>query len=70
MRNFRSYQGKTNAAGERLQGRYRTVPASDHGAMAYVINDGIASYIPEVAYRQKKYLPAFDELPTEDEYDR
>lgn len=69
MRNFRSHQGRTNAAGLRLQGQYRTEPAGNHGAMAYVINDGVASYIPEEAYRQKKYLPVFDELPTEDEYD-
>ena len=51
-----------------MQGQYRSV--RPQGAMAYVIDGGVASYISEAAYRQKKYLPKFDDLPTEEEYDR
>ena len=57
-----------NAAGARMQGQYRSM--RPQGAMAYVIDSGVASYISEAAYRQKNYLPKFDDLPTEDEYDR
>ena len=61
-----SFHAGTNAAGARLQGQYRTVRSQ--GAMAYVIDGGVASYIPEATYRQKGYRPSFDDLPTEDEY--
>jgi hypothetical protein len=52
-----------------LQGRYRTPASSGRGAMAYVIDGRNASYISEEAYREKKYRPEFEALPTEDEYD-
>ena len=51
-----------------MQGQNRSV--RPQGAMAYVIDGGVASYISETAYRQKNYLPKFDDLPTEEEYDR
>lgn len=63
-----SYHAGTKAAGARLQGQYRT--ERREGAMAYVIDGGAASYIQEATYREKGYRPNFDDLPTEDEYDR
>lgn len=62
-----SFHARTNTAGARLQGQYRTV--RPNGAMAYVIDGGVASYIPEATYRQKNYVPNFEDLPTEDDYD-
>lgn len=56
-------------ATKRPQGQYRTVPSGDREPMAYVLVGSVASYITETAYREKEYEPAFDELPTEDEYD-
>jgi len=37
--------------------------------MAYVFGGGSPSYITEATYRAKGYAPAFERLPTEDEYD-
>jgi hypothetical protein len=37
--------------------------------MAYVVDGGRASYITEAAYRAKGYSPAFEDLPTEADYD-
>jgi hypothetical protein len=37
--------------------------------MAYVVDGSRATYISEVMYRAKGYSPAFDDLPTESEYD-
>jgi hypothetical protein len=51
------------------QGQYRTVPQGDRMPMAYVWGSGSPTYVTEVVYRAKGYLPAFEELPTEDEYD-
>jgi len=53
----------------RPQGQYRTVQAGDDEPRAYVLVGNVASYITETAYRNKEYEPAFDQLPTEDEYD-
>ena len=63
-----SFHARTNAAGARLQGQYRTVRSE--GAMVYVIDGAVASYIPEATYRLRHYAPDFEDLPTEDEYDR
>lgn len=68
FRKLPPFHAGLNAAGARMQGQYRSV--RPQGAMAYVIDGGVASYIPEAAYRQKNYLPKFDDLPTEDEYHR
>jgi len=51
------------------EGQYRTTPDGDHAPMVYVWGGGSSSYVTEAAYRAKGYLPAFDTLPTEDEYD-
>jgi hypothetical protein len=53
----------------RPQGQYRTVPPGDDEPWAYVLVGNVASYITKTAYREKKYEPDFDNLPTEDEYD-
>jgi len=53
----------------RPQGQYRTQPADGHTPMAYVLGGGSPSYVTEAAYRAKGYLPDFEKLPTEDEYD-
>jgi hypothetical protein len=37
--------------------------------MAYVLGGGSPAYVTEVTYRAKGYVPAFETLPTEDEYD-
>jgi hypothetical protein len=37
--------------------------------MVYVWGGGIPTYVTEVIYRSKGYFPAFDDLPTEEEYD-
>ena len=57
-------------ATKRPQGQYRTEPSGDHEPMAYVLVGSVASYISESSYREKEYEPRFEELPTEDEYDR
>jgi hypothetical protein len=36
--------------------------------MAYVIDRGAATFVAEATYRAKGCFPAFDELPTEDQY--
>jgi len=51
------------------EGQYRTTPDGDHAPMVYVWGGSSSSYVTEAAYRAKGYLPAFDTLPTEDEYD-
>ena len=51
------------------EGQYRTNPAGGQATMVYVWGGRISSYITEAAYREKRYSPDFDELPTEDEYD-
>jgi hypothetical protein len=53
----------------RPQGQYRTDPSGDHTPMAYVLGGGSPSYVTEATYRAKGYMPAFEKLPTEDEYD-
>lgn len=50
------------------QGQYRTEPVGDRSPMAYVMGHP-PIYITEAAYRAKRYKPAFEKLPTEDEYD-
>lgn len=52
----------------RSQGQYRTEPPSGSSPMAYVMGHP-PIYITEAAYRAKRYKPAFEKLPTEDEYD-
>jgi len=50
-------------------GQYRTTPLGDQARMVYVWGGGSPSYLSEATYRAKGYSPAFEELPTEDEYD-
>jgi hypothetical protein len=50
-------------------GQYRTEPSDDHEPMAYVYGGGSPSYVTEGTYRARGYLPVFERLPTEDEYD-
>ena len=50
-------------------GLYRTTPSNDHSPMVYVIGGGAPSYITEAMYRAKGLKPAFEDLPTEAEYD-
>jgi hypothetical protein len=54
---------------KRDEGRYRTEASEDRGPMAYVVHGGRASYISEAAYRAKRYSLAFEDLPTEADYD-
>jgi hypothetical protein len=50
------------------EGRYR-IEASEHRpARAYVIEGAKAYFLTEEAYRAKEILPAFETLPTEDQY--
>lgn len=51
------------------QGQYRTEPQGDHVPMVYVWGSDTPTYVTEAIYRAKGYLPAFEDLPTEDEYD-
>lgn len=51
------------------RGRYRTDATQDRPARAYVIDGVRAYFVTEEAYRAKKFDPAFDTLPTEDDYD-
>lgn len=51
------------------QGQYRTEPDGDRAPMVYVWGNDSPTYVTEATYRAKGYLPDFDELPTEDEYD-
>jgi hypothetical protein len=37
--------------------------------MAYVLGGGSPTYVTEAIYRAKGYVPPFEKLPTEDEYD-
>jgi hypothetical protein len=50
-------------------GQYRTEPTGDSTPMAYVLGGGSPTYVTEATYRAKGYVPAFEALPTEDEYD-
>jgi hypothetical protein len=50
-------------------GQYRTEPKGDHTPMAYVLGGGRPSYVTEATYRANGYVPDFEKLPTEDEYD-
>ena len=50
-------------------GQYRTEPSGDPTPMAYVLGGGSPAYVTEVTYRAKGCVPAFEKLPTEDEYD-
>lgn len=51
------------------EGQYRTTPDGDQVPMVYVWGGSNSSYVTEATYRAKGYLPAFEMLPTEDEYD-
>ena len=53
----------------RSEGQYRTVPAGDRTPMVYVRGSSGRSYVTEAVYRAKGYKPAFEKLPTEDQYD-
>ena len=55
--------------GRKAEGQYRTKPADGHSPMVYVIGGGAPSYMTEATYRAKGFEPAFDDLPTEAEYD-
>ena len=55
--------------GQRFEGQYRTEPAGDREAMVYVRGGAAPAYMTEAAYRARGYKPAFEELPTEREYD-
>jgi hypothetical protein len=52
-----------------FEGQYRTEPAQGRAAMVYVRGGASPTYMTETAYRAKGYKPAFEKLPTEDEYD-
>lgn len=51
------------------EGQYRTTTNGDQAPMVYVWGGNNSSYITEAVYRAKGYLPAFEMLPAEDEYD-
>ena len=51
------------------EGQYRTTPRGDQTPMVYVWGGSSPSFVTEATYRAKGYLPAFEMLPTEDEYD-
>ena len=51
------------------QGQYRTKPRGRQTPMAFVFGGGSPSYVTEATYRAKGFAPAFEMLPTEDEYD-
>ena len=51
------------------KGQYRTAPCGDRVPMVYVWGSGAPSYLTEAAYRATGYLPLFEKLPTEEEYD-
>lgn len=51
------------------KGQYRTEPRGGHAPMVYVWGGGTPTYVNEATYRAKGYLPLFEELPTEDEFD-
>ena len=66
---YRSMGDRSKAmATKRPQGQYRTEAVGSRPPMAYVIDGSIASFVTEDAYRAKSYAPAFETLPTEDEY--
>ena len=50
------------------QGQYRTPPTKRRRPMAYVVDGRVASFVTEEVYRAKGYEPAFEKLPSEDEY--
>ena len=50
------------------EGRYRTEASEHRPARAYVIEGAKAYFVIEEAYRAKEILPAFETLPTEDQY--
>jgi hypothetical protein len=50
------------------EGRYRTEASEHRPARAYVIEGAKAYFVTEEAYRAKEILPAFETLPTEDQY--
>jgi hypothetical protein len=50
------------------EGRYRTAASEHRPARAYVIDGGKAYFVTEETYRAKELQPAFDALPTEDQY--
>jgi len=54
---------------QRSRGQYRTQPARGHSPMVYVRGAGVPSYVTEAVYRAGGHEPAFEQLPTEDEYD-
>jgi hypothetical protein len=37
--------------------------------MAYVAGDGVTEFIPRSVYRARGYMPPFEELPSQDEYE-
>ena len=51
------------------RGQYKTQPAGDHVPMVYVRGAGTPCYVTEAVYRAQGHKPAFEDLPTEDEYD-
>lgn len=53
----------------KAEGQYRTTPSGNNATMVYVWGGGSSSYVKEAEYRAKGYSPAFETLPTEDEYD-
>ena len=50
-------------------GRYCTEASEHRPARAYVIDGARAYFVTEEIYRAKKFRPAFEALPTEDQYD-
>jgi hypothetical protein len=50
------------------KGLYRTEASEHRPARAYVIDAGKAYFLIEADYRTKKLEPAYEDLPTEDEY--
>jgi hypothetical protein len=53
---------------KRSYGRYRWQVPESEAAYAYVSDGALAFDIDEAAYRMRGYLPAFDALPTKEEY--
>lgn len=51
------------------EGQYRTTPNGNQAPNGQCWGGSSSSYVTEATYRAKGYLPAFEMLPTENEYD-
>lgn len=52
------------------RGLYRIMnpPGMEHDVQVEDVNGGFASPLPESLYRQRRYKPPFEKLPTREEY--